>query len=201
MRHLWKSLLALGLVWGLVSAQDKQSPKPTEDKEGKVFQGTFEIKFPTEQHKKLDALRGEWDVAVRFKAGPGPNDFKDGKATCKSDWMLDGMAMHQQYKSEMNGKPFAVVQVYGYDKEKKKFFELKMDNMDTGVMHNEGDLAADGKSINFTGERIDPMTKKQTKIRTVLTFVDKDSFHIEWYIPNADGKEEKVVMLNHTRKK
>jgi hypothetical protein len=174
------SLSTMALFIGFATADDK--PKA----------------FPTEQHKQLDVLAGNWDVAITFKFG---GQERQGKATCESKWMLDGKHLHQQYQSSMNGRPFTVVQVLGYDANRKKFFELKLDNMDTGVMHNEGTISADGKTLSMRGDRTDPMTGQTGKMRTVTTITDKDHYTLEWYMVAPDGKEEKTVTLVHTRKK
>jgi Protein of unknown function (DUF1579) len=174
------SLTVMTLVVGFATADDK--PK----------------EFPTEQHKQLDVLVGTWDVAVTFKIG---GQERQGKSTCETKWVLDGKHLHQQYQSSMNGRPFTVVQILGYDANRKKFFELKLDSMDTGVMHNEGTISADGKTLSMRGERVDPMTGQAGKMRTVTTIADKDHYTLEWYLTGADGKEEKTVTLVHTRKK
>jgi hypothetical protein len=155
--------------------------------------------FPTEGHKQLDRLAGTWDVAISFKVGPGK--MSEGTATCVSKWILDGKAIQQEYSSKFNGRPFTVMQWLGYDASKKKFFELKLDSMDTGVMHNEGVLSDDGKTLTQLGDRVDPETGKTTKIRTVTTFIDDDHYLLEWFLPGEDGKEEKAVILKHARKK
>jgi hypothetical protein len=180
-RAIGISLTLLTFVAGFATAADD---KPKE--------------FPSEQHKQLDALVGTWDVAITFKFG---GQERQGKATCETKWVLDGKHLHQQYQSTMNGRPFTVVQVLGYDVNRKKFFELKLDNLDTGVMHNEGTISADGKTLSMRGDRTDPMTGQTGKMRTVTTIADKDHYTLEWYMVGADGKEEKTVTLVHTRKK
>src|SRR5262245_51360041 len=145
------ALTIMTLFVGLATADDK--PK----------------EFPTEQHKQLDALAGTWDVAITFKLG---GQERQGKATCESKWFLDGKHLHQQYQSSMNGRPFTVVQVLGYDANRKKFFELKLDNMETGVMHNEGTISADGTTLTMRGDRTDPMSGQAGKMRTVTTIAD-----------------------------
>ena len=115
-------------------------------------------------------------------------------------WILDDHILHQEYTSILNDKPFTVMQWLGYDELKQKFFEIKMDSMDSGVMHNEGSLSGDGKTLTHSGERMNPETKKTEKIRTVLTFQDKDHYILEWFLPDEQGKEEKTVILKHARK-
>src|SRR5262245_37035713 len=84
-------------------------------------------KFPTEEHKQLDRLAGAWDVAISFKVGAGK--MSEGTATCVSKWILGGNALQQEYSSTFNGRPFTVMQWLGYDANKKKYFEIKMDSM------------------------------------------------------------------------
>ena len=62
-------------------------------------------------------------------------------------------------------------------------------------------LSADGKTLTMRGDRTDPMTGQTGKMRTVTTIADKDHYTLEWYMTGADGKEEKVVTLVHTRKR
>jgi hypothetical protein len=75
-----------------------------------------------------------------------------------------------------------------------------MDSMDSGVMHNEGTLLEGGKTITQTGNRVNPETRKSEAIRTVLTFQAKDHHTLEWFLPDENGKEERAVILKHTRK-
>jgi Protein of unknown function (DUF1579) len=177
-----RSVLALALAMVALSARADDKPK----------------EFPSEQHKQLDVLAGTWDVATTFKFG---GQERQGKATCESKWVLGGRHLHQQYQSTINGRPFTVLQILGYDTARKTFFELKLDSMDNGVMHNEGTISADGKTLTMRGDRTDPMTGQAGKIRTVTTITDKDHYALEWYMTGADGKEERTVTLVHTRKK
>ncbi len=153
---------------------------------------------PTPQHKALDALAGKWTAAIKFKTGP--EAFEEGKADVVAEWILDGRVLQQTYKSNFNGQPFTVIQFLGYDENKKTFFEIKFDSMDTGAMHNEGTLSDDGKTLSFKGQRVLPGSEKPSSIRTMYTFTDKDHFTLDWFMPGEDGKEEKAVSLVHTRK-
>jgi len=158
-----------------------------------------ESEFPTDQHKRLNPLVGNWDVAIRFKVGP--DKFQDSSASCETKWILDGHVLRQEYNSMMNGKPYTVIHMLGYSDQKKKFFEIKFDNMNNYAMVNEGAISDDSKVITQVGERIDPATGKSGKLRTVTTLTDNDHYTLEWFLIGSDGKEEKGVTLVHTRKK
>lgn len=153
---------------------------------------------PSDQHKRLDSLAGEWEVAVNFKAGP---EYKDGNATCKAKWELNGNFMVMKYDSVINGKPFEAVQVLGYDPGTKKFTECFFDNMYPAMKHNTGAISADGKTLTLMGEHFDPMMNANRKLRVVYTLTDKDHFTLEWHMSKPEGGEERAVTLKHTRKK
>lgn len=156
-------------------------------------------KFPTEHHRRLDMLGGEWDVDVNYRAGP--DRFIDGKATAKGKWELGGNCMVSRYESKIDGKPFECVQVLGYDPGKKKYFECFFDNMYPAMKHNEGTLSADGKTLTLTGEHFDPRANALQKLRVVYTFIDADHFTLEWHTPKDGGGDERAVTLKHARKK
>ncbi len=149
---------------------------------------------PGPVHQRLDDLAGAWDVAIQYKLG---KNVQNGKATCDAKWILGGRFLQQDYHSRFQGEPYHVMQILGYDNQKKKVIELKMDTMSTGVLHNEGEISEDGKVITNMGESLDPRTKKPYKLRTVYTITDRDHFTLEWYRINDGGAGEKVVTLTH----
>ncbi len=153
---------------------------------------------PGPVHKRLNDLAGTWDVALLYRLGEKEHA---GKATCEAKWVLDGRFLQQDYHSRFQGKPYHVIQLLGYDNLRKKSIEIKMDNLSTGLLHNEGAISDDGKVITNVGEGLDPATNKPYKLRTVTTFVDNDHFTLEWFRANNAGKEEKMVSMAHTRKK
>jgi Protein of unknown function (DUF1579) len=154
---------------------------------------------PGKYHKLLGVLAGSWDVTVKFKYGSGPE--RENKANSEAKWVLGGRFLEQEYTADLGGMPLFITQYVGYDNQRKKFFEIKFDNMDTGVLHTEGAISDDEKVITNVGERTDPMTGKSGRLRTVTTITDKDHYTVEWFLTGTDGKEQKTVTLIHTRKK
>jgi Protein of unknown function (DUF1579) len=181
-------VLALALDVAFVQSYAQQ---PEAKKMAEMMKATQ----PSERHKQLEPLAGSWDVLVRFKYGPGPE--RQGKAKSEAKWILGGRFLQQEYQSE-SGQ--VTLQFIGYDNQKKKFFEIKMDNMDTGVLYTEGTLSEDGKVITNVGERTDPVTGEKKGIRTVTTFVDKDHYTVEWFQPYREGNDQKVVTMILTRR-
>src|SRR5262245_52477903 len=182
------AVVAIGLCGLFGPAATAQKKDPAQD-----------LFAPGDEHKKLDVLAGNWDVEVKFVIGPG----KEGKGTaaCVTKWALEGRFLHQKYDSVFMGKPLVVEQYLGFDRHRGKVVELYLNSTDTGVMHNEGEISADGKTITCTGTKFDTATGKEAKIRTVTTITDKDTYTLEWYTTGPDGKEARTVTLTHKRKK
>ena len=133
------------------------------------------ITRPGVHHKQLDTLAGDWNVAVRYRYGNGPE--RESAATCTSKWILNGHYLEQQYQS---GNGMGVLQILGYDNQKKKFFEVKFDNQETGVLRTEGTISEDGKVITNIGDRADPLSGQVNRLRTVTTITDHDHYTPRW---------------------
>ncbi len=108
-RFIAAFVACLALLPARSPAQErKHQPKLTPDGPGPL-------------HQRLDDLAGKWDVAVQYKLG---NKVQNGTATCEANWILDGRFLQQDYHSQLQGKPFHVLQILGYDNQRKKFMSL-----------------------------------------------------------------------------
>jgi hypothetical protein len=181
------------IVSGLIMAPTVSYAQDRADKSQ-----TVKADSPGAVHKRLGSLAGMWDVTIQYKIGGKQHE---GKATCEAKSIMDGRFLQQDYHSIFQGKPFHVLQLLGYDNPRKKTIEIMLDNLSTGLMHNEGSISDDGKVITNWGENLDPSTKKPYKLRTVYTIVGPEQFTLEWFRTEDGGKEEKAVSMTHNRKK
>jgi hypothetical protein len=181
------------IAYGLVAAPTLSYSQDRGDQ-----RQTVRADSPGAVHEQLRGLAGTWDVTIQYKIGDKQHE---GKATCEAKSIMDGRFLQQDYNSIFQGKPFHVLQLLGYDVPRKKTIEIMLDNLSTGVMHNEGSVSEDGKVITNLGGNLDPLTKKPYKIRTVYTIEGPDQFTLEWFRTEDGGKEEKVVSMAHNRKK
>jgi hypothetical protein len=190
-RWLWTLAVAgstLILVSGRTGAQ--------QEKKGE--QNRPPADAPGPMHKHLSVLAGSWEVATTFRMG---EKEQHGSAKCEAKPIMGGRFVHQEYTSMLNGEPFTVWQIVGYDNNKRKSIEIMLDSMGTGILHNEGTISDDGKVIRNEGEHRDPQTGKTEKLRTVTTIADEDHFTLEWFMPGSNGEFERAVILKHTRRK
>jgi hypothetical protein len=155
-----------------------------------------DVMKPGAGHRRLDPLVGSWDVAVRFRFGTGPE--RTGRARAQAVWTLDGRLLRQDYTAE-SGQ--LTLQQWGFDNQRGTYYLIKFDNFETGVVHAEGSVSEDGRTITTIGDRVDPMTGKVGVLRIVLTLIDADHFNIEWYARQQDGSETRTVLMEHTRRR
>jgi hypothetical protein len=154
--------------------------------------------LPGPIHKRLGELAGSWNVSVKYIFG---DKQQEGKATCEAKLILGDRFLQQEYSSKVQGQPFHVLQILGYDNARKKSIEIMLDTMGTSVLHNEGTVSDDGKVFTNSSEPLDPRTGKTYKLRTVTTIIDHDNFTLEWFRVDDSGNVAKVVSMSHTRKK
>jgi Protein of unknown function (DUF1579) len=151
----------------------------------------------TPNHDLIDRLTGDWNVEVTYIIG---GKEQRGSAQMRGEWTLDHHFVKQEYHSPMGGADFVTLQFFGYDSVRRKFTILKMDSLDDAMLFADGEASADRRSITFTGERSDMMTRTVGKLRQVVTLTDADHFTLEWFLTGSDGKETKTVTMVHTRK-
>ncbi|MCI0588400.1 MAG: DUF1579 family protein [Planctomycetes bacterium] len=172
-----------GLVAAEASAQD----------------GRADLGAPAEEHRKLDAMAGDWDVSLQFPVGPGKTG--EGKASCEARWMLDGRFLRLEYASTFMGRPLTVLRYVGFDRHAGKFVETHFESAHTDVLWGTGSLSEDGKTLTCTGTHVDAKAGAPAKVRTVTTFQGPEAFRLEMTYLDAEGKDSKTIVLAHARKK
>src|SRR5262249_44396290 len=103
------------------------------------------------------------------------------------------------YKSEMMGMPFEGRLAMGYNNNTKEFEACWLDNMSTGMWTSTGQSTSDGNNFTWKGTYVEPDGEKKTT-RETTTFKSPDSYTSEFFATGKDGKENKMMELNYTRK-
>ena len=81
---------------------------------------------PGPEHRRLDALVGEWDVTVSFPTAPGQR--REGSATASGRWVLDGRFVRLEYASTFAGRPLTIVRYLGYDRHRGRWVEIQFES-------------------------------------------------------------------------
>lgn len=152
-------------------------------------------------HKRLEYFVGTWDVVVKFRLPDGKEG--GGKSVCKTEWIVNEKFIREAYESTFMGQPLVVWQMRGFDTTLNKWveFQLHAERDQTHTMQLQGTTPKNGEAFTLTGDTIDTATKKPVKMRTVTTITDHDHYKLEWFMTRQGEKEERTVVLDHTRRK
>lgn len=203
-------LFAIAMVVSMVLAgvAVAQEPKPGE-KPGspaemmgmtpEQMQDMMQAASPGEQHKHLARLVGDWEFTNRFFM-PGQPPV-ESKGTMHAEPLMGGRYVEHHWKGDMMGMPFEGRGTDAYDNLAKQYLSSWIDNMGTGIMFQTGTCDAAGKSCTYVGDSMDPMSGKKVSIKSVITWVDNDTFRNEMYGPDPTGKEAKMMEITAKRKK
>jgi hypothetical protein len=181
----------------MAAAAEQQKPGQEFDVEDHVKAWTEFAKLAP-QHELFKHVVGQWKVETT-ESWPGmdkPN-VSTGMAVCRL--MMDGRFLQQRYESDYQGTKFRGLGIYGYDKSKKKYFCVWLDNMSTGLTLSEGEYDKESDQLVLEGEAASPMGKMRT--RTVIKPVDDDTLTMDYYVAMPDAKEHKAMVATYTRQK
>ena len=171
----------------------KQDPADME----KMFMEAMEkYATPAKQHAELAKREGEWTADLKMWMAPGmPPEIMSGQASFKT--IMGGRFLHQDYTGEYNGMPFEGAGLTAYDRIKKTYVNVWIDNMGTGIAYSEGKMK-DGV-VTYVGEMPDIMQGKYIPSRTTERIVDENTFVVEMYTAGPDGKDFMTMEITYKR--
>jgi len=127
----------------------------------------MEMPKPTEEHRRLHALVGDWAGEEKLSPSPwGPGGAAMGRSKCRLD--LEGFYVIQDYVEEKDGKVvFAGHGIFGYDAQSKQYCWYWIDSMgyvpaapshgqwegDTLTFHSKSPQGQGRYTFRFEGER------------------------------------------------
>jgi hypothetical protein len=120
-----------------------------------------------------------------------------GSAEFKS--ILGGRFVTEEVKLPFGGFTMEWLGVYGFDRQKKKYTAVWVDNMDTTTESGIGEADAAGNVLTFSGEHTDPRSNKPAKFTWRLSRVGDNQLAIEMFEPDATGKQKKVLAIHGER--
>ena len=170
-----------GIVFAAARRQEPAPPKP----------GKF--------HEHLKQFEGAWETKSEFQMAPDQPAMKStGTETDK--FIVGGLFLMTDVKSEMGGMAFDAHSIWGYDEHKKKYTGSWVDNMSTAIWPFEGTVDDAGKVFTLTMEGPNPMDGKLFKIKLVHEITGKDTRKLTLFMPGMDGKEMQMK-IDYVRKK
>jgi hypothetical protein len=170
-------IAALFVLISRVDGQDRSSGGPADfAKRG----------APSPEHQRLQHLVGTWTLAA---AGAK----EKGKAEYRS--ILGGRFVTEEVKLPLGGFTMEWLGIYGYDKQKKQYTAVWVDNMDTTTEIAQGEASAAGKVLTFRGEHSNPHTGQPTSYVYRITRDGDTNLTIEMIEGARDRKEGTAFVI------
>ena len=197
------ALLALAL---LISTQGLSQEKgaaqpPGEDKMAEMMAQWAKVNAKGPEHEHFEKMVGTWDTVTRMWMAPGAPPM-ESKGQTEFRLILDGRFVEQVYKCESMGMPFEGLGITGYDRFKKKYVAIWMDNRSNAVFTSAGTADASGKVFTYYGTMDDPITGERDIVtRMVIRELTADQTIMEMYEKRAGTDESKTMEMTYTRAK
>lgn len=172
---------------------------PSEASMAAMMEACMKAGTPGKMHEYLAKGAGTWEGTMKHWMQPG-TPAMESKCTSTITSVMGGRFSRCESEADMQGMPFQGFGIYGYDNVSEKFQMTWIDNMSTCVMTGTGVLSDDGKTLTWTMNYSDPMTKKPAVMREVDRRIDDTHTSLEMYGPDLTGKEFKMMEINFTRK-
>jgi uncharacterized protein DUF1579 len=182
------SLLALLALAVPAVAQEEPKPGAPAMGDAAMHEAMMKAMTPGEPHKHLAKMAGDWTFTNKMWMAPGQPPMESG-GTMHAETILGGRYLQAVWKGNMMGMDFEGHGTEGYDNLAKKYVSTWIDNMGTGIMYSTGTCDADGKKCESKGSMIDPMTGKESYMRSVVNWTDDNNFAMQMYGPDPSGKE------------
>jgi hypothetical protein len=115
--------------------------------------------------------------------------------------VLGGRFVTEEVKLPFGGFTFEWLGVYGYDRQKRKYTAVWVDNMDTTTESGEGEMDAAGKVLTLKGQHTDPRTGKPAAFVWRIARDGDAKITIEMCEVDAAGREKSVLRVRGEKAK
>ncbi len=190
-------LLALALTVPAVAQEEPKAAAPAMG--GAEMEAMMKAMTPGEPHKHLARLAGDWTYSSKMWMDPSAPAM-DSSGTMHAEVLLGGRYVEHTWKGSFMNMPFEGRGTDAYDNVAKQYVSTWIDSMSTGIMYSTGTCDDAGKSCTQSGSYWDPMTGKQSTMRSVITWPDDNSFKMEMFGKGPNGEEMKMAEMMVKRK-
>ena len=152
------------------------------------------------EHEKFEQMVGTWETETKSWMFPGTEPMVS-TGTAEFRLLFNGRYIEQKFKCKMGEAAYEALGLEGYDRIKKKYVSIWMDNMSTGIFMMEGTVDESGKVYTYHGKMDDPMTGQKDKaIKSVAREIDANNVVFAMYDTLPDGTQFKNMEITYTRK-
>jgi hypothetical protein len=154
---------------------------------------------PTESHRWLEQLVGEWDMKAEASMGPGTEPMT--MVSTESVRAIGDLWILAEGKASFAGRPFTSLLTLGYDPAQKAFVGTWVDTMHAYLWVYRGELDPARKVLSLIAEgpSFDDPAKKAT-YRDAIEIVDPSTKVLTSSVKGADGTWTEFMRAEYRRK-
>ncbi|WP_166535783.1 DUF1579 domain-containing protein [Flavobacterium ichthyis] len=150
---------------------------------------------PSKAHEMLAKDNGTWNAELTFWMPDNPEPMKSS-AVATYKMIMGGKYQEANYTGDMMGMPFEGKGTVAFDNAREEFISTWIDNTGTGMMVSKGKYDEATKTLTFTGNMVDPVTKKEKQIKEILTHIDDNTQKMEMFdIDNGKAFKSMEILL------
>lgn len=153
---------------------------------------------PGPVHAFLADKAGEWTVTTRMWLQLGAEPVVS-TMTSKSEMVLGGRYLKEEFAGEVFGLPFSGIGYTGYDNTTGTVTATWIDNMSTATMVMTGKYAQAGDPMEVAGKMIDPASGGEVFMRSVSVWQNHDQGHVDYYAVVGGQGEVKTMAMDYQR--
>ncbi len=152
---------------------------------------------PPSELKQMDGFIGDWTYTGRMLADTGDTNWIEHTATATYRYVAGDGAIMMEYRGMMMGMEMAGASIITYDRERKQWQQMWVDNFVGRQSYYTGQFTADGRQV-VTG--VDLMNGQEFQTRITVSDITPDRF--TWIMENSMGDKDWFVSMEgeYTRK-
>ena len=167
---------AVGISFAAGMAVSQNQPGPDQNGIKAQMMAALEQKGqPAPEHRRLEALVGDFDLTVSMMMGPGVPPVT-ARSSVRGEWVLGGRFVRITSEAvEDETLKMSSISYVGYDKRKNKYFWWGIDTTDTYSVFAEGVYDEATRSIVLYGVNFEPEMGGESRFRTTFALDGPDA--------------------------
>ena len=154
---------------------------------------------PGAPHEFLKSFEGTWTGNILFRATP-EESFGESQLSVDSRMIMGGRYLERNLKD--NAGEFEIRIVTGYDKLRKEYTIVWIDNACTGMITSTGQYDSQTKTLSEKGNMSCPMTNQPyRRFRATTKIIDADHHTYEMFKRDDEGDEFKAMTIEYSKVK
>ncbi|HEX9082204.1 MAG TPA: DUF1579 family protein [Holophagaceae bacterium] len=195
------SVLLLALLFAGPAARARRADPPAfTPVDPKVLQGWMSEGTPVAEHARLRDYVGTW-TTQQTDWLPSGRAWNQAAGTATFHLVLGGRFVQEDYTTTLDGKPFHALGLMGFDRQKKAYNSLWMDDLNTGFIALDGTFDGTGRVLTLLGgiPAGGSDSASAAAWRVVDTWWDPDHHAVIWWGRGAAGQPVKLSQILYTR--